>query len=210
MTTADQPCLDLIVRNARTHSAWLDKPIGDDLLQDLYDTMKWGPTSANASPARFVFIRTKAGKERLRPTLAPGNVAKTMAAPVTVIVAYDLKFYEKLPRLFPHSPSMREMFASNPQLVEMTAQRNSTLQGAYLIIAARALGIDSGPMSGFTTAMVDRECFYADREADSCDTAALPDGHVKSNFLINLGYGDPSQLHARHPRLEFGEACTLL
>src|SRR5258706_5299701 len=151
MTTADQPCLDLIFRNARTHSAWLDKPISDDLLRQLYDTMKWGPTSANASPARFVFIRSKQAKERLRPTLAPGNVEKTMAAPVTVIVAYDLKFYEKLPRLFPHSPSMREMFASNPQLIEMTAHRTSSLQGASLIIAAHALGSDCGPMSGFNS-----------------------------------------------------------
>src|SRR5258706_16354014 len=139
MTTADQPCLDLIFRNARTHSAWLDKPIGDDLLRQLYDTMKWGPTSANASPARFVFIRTKAAKERLRPTLAPGNVEKTMAAPVTVIVAYDLRFYEKLPKLAPHNPGFRDLFANNPELAEVTAKRNSTLQGAYFIIAARAL-----------------------------------------------------------------------
>ena len=129
---ADESCLDLIFRNARTHNAWLDKPVSDDTLRQLYDAMKWGPTSANANPARFVFLRTKQAKERLRPSLAPGNVEKTMAAPVTVIVAYDLKFYEKLPRLFPHSPSMRDMFATNPQLVETTARRNSSLQGAYL------------------------------------------------------------------------------
>jgi 3-hydroxypropanoate dehydrogenase len=210
MTTADNACPDLIFRNARSHSAWLDKPVSDDQLRDLYDTMKWGPTSANASPARFVFIRSKQAKERLRPTLAPGNVEKTMAAPVTVIVAYDLKFYEKLPRLFPHSPSMRQLFASNPQLVEMTAQRNSTLQGAYLIIAARALGIDCGPLSGFDNAMLDREFFDAGRECEDCDQEFFPEGHVKSNFLVNLGYGDPTKLQARHPRLEFGEACTLL
>jgi len=210
MTTAAEPCLDLIFRNARSHSAWLDTPVSDEMLQQVYDTMKWGPTSANSSPARFVFIRTKAGKERLRPTLAPGNVAKTMAAPVTVIVAYDLKFYEKLPRLFPHSPSMREMFASNPQLVEMTARRNSSLQGAYLIIAARALGLDCGPMSGFDNTLLDHEFFDAGRECESCDQEFFPEGHVKSNFLINLGYGDPSKLQPRHPRLAFGEACTLL
>jgi len=210
MTTADEQCLDVIFRNARTHSAWLDKPVGDDLLRAIYDAMKWGPTSANAGPARFVFIRSKEGKERLRPALAPGNAVKTMAAPVTVIVAYDLKFYEKLPRLFPHSPSMRELFATNPQLVEMTARRNSSLQGAYLIIAARGLGLDCGPMSGFDNAVLDREFFDAGRECESCDQEFFPEGHVKSNFLINLGYGDPAKLQPRHPRLEFGEACTLL
>jgi len=207
---ADNACLDLIFRDARTHSAWLDKPVSDELLRQVYDTMKWGPTSANTSPARFVFIRTKEGKERLRPTLAPGNVEKTMAAPVTVIVAYDLKFYEKLPRLFPHSPSMRKLFESNPQLVEMTARRNSSLQGAYLIIAARALGLDCGPMSGFDNAALDRALFDAGRECEHCDQEFFPEGHVKSNFLINLGYGDHSKVQPRNPRLDFGEACTLL
>ena len=210
MPTADDACLDLIFRDARTYSAWLDKPVSDELLHQVYDTMKWGPTSANASPARFVFIRSKEAKERLRPILAPGNVQKTMAAPVTVVVAYDLKFYEKLPRLFPHSPSMRELFASNPQLVEMTARRNSSLQGAYLIIAARALGLDCGPMSGFDNAALDRELFDAGRECEHCDQEFFPEGHVKSNFLINLGYGDPAKLPPRHPRLAFEEACTLL
>jgi 3-hydroxypropanoate dehydrogenase len=207
---ADESCLDLIFRNARTHSTWLDKPVSDDTLRRLYDTMKWGPTSANASPARFVFIRTKQAKERLRPSLAPGNVEKTMAAPVVVIVAYDLKFYEKLPRLFPHSPSMGELYAANPQLVETTARRNSSLQGAYLIIAARALGLDCGPMSGFDNAKLDMEFFDAGRECENCDQEFFPEGHVKSNFLINLGYGDPSKLHPRNPRLAFEEACTLL
>lgn len=207
---ADETCLDLIFRNARTHSAWLDKPVSDDTLRQLYDTMKWGPTSANASPARLVFLRTKQAKERLRSSLAPGNVEKTMAAPVIVIVAYDLKFYEKLPRLFPHSPSMRDLYASNPQLVETTARRNSSLQGAYLIIAARALGLDCGPMSGFDNAKLDMEFFDAGRECESCDQEFFPEGHVKSNFLINLGYGDRSKLHPRNPRLEFEEACTLL
>src|SRR5437763_6131366 len=141
--------LDLVFRKARTYNAWLPKPVPDELLQQLYDTLKWGPTSANISPARFVFIRSTAAKERLRPSLAPGNVEKTMAAPVTVIIAFDLTFFEKLPNLFPHSPGMRDNFMKNPQLVEVTARRNSTLEGAYMMIAARALGLDCGPMSGF-------------------------------------------------------------
>lgn len=207
---SDDRCLDLIFRNARTHRAWLDKPVGDETLRQLYDTMKWGPTSANTNPGRFLFIRSKEAKERLRPTLASGNVDQTMAAPVTVIVAYDLKFFEKLPKLSPQSPAMRENFASNPQLVETTARRNSTLQGGYLIIAARGLGLDCGPMSGFDNARLDLEFFDAGRECESCDQEFFPEGHVKSNFLINLGYGDASKVHPRNPRLDFGEACTLL
>ena len=143
--------LDQVFRKARTYNSWLPKPVPDELLRQLYDTLKWGPTSANMSPARFLFIRSKAAKERLRPSLAPGNVEKTMAAPVTVIIAYDLKFYEKLPKLFPHSPGMRDMFVKNPQLIQETALRKSTLQGAYMILAARALGLDCGPMSGLIT-----------------------------------------------------------
>ncbi len=203
-------CLDLIFRNARTHTAWLDKPVSDETLRQLYDAMKWGPTSANTNPARFIFLRTKEAKERLKPSLAPGNVEKTMSAPVVVIVAYDLKFYEKLPRLFPHSPSMRALFTDNPQLVETTARRNSSLQGAYLLMAARGVGLDCGPMSGFDNAKIDMEFFDADRECPSCDQEFFPEGHVKSNFLINLGYGDQGKLHPRQPRLDFEEACTLL
>ena len=206
----DDHLLDLIFRNARTHRTWLDKPVSDETLWQLYDTMKWGPTSANTNPARFLFIRSTQAKERLRPALAPGNVGQTMAAPVTVIVAYDLKFFDKLPKLFPQSPATRENFASNPQLVETTARRNSSLQGAYLIIAARALGLDCGPMSGFDNAKADLEFFDAGRECESCDQEFFPEGHVKSNFLINLGYGDASTVHPRNPRLDFGEACTLL
>src|SRR5436309_2942205 len=146
--------LDQLFREARTHGAWLDKPVTDETLRQLYDLMKWGPTSANGSPARFVFLRSREAKERLRPMLAPGNVDKTMTAPVTVIVAYDLLFFEKLPKLFPYNPGMRNLFAENPQLVEVTAMRNSSLQGAYLILAARALGLDCGPMSGFDNAKV--------------------------------------------------------
>jgi 3-hydroxypropanoate dehydrogenase len=202
--------LDQLFREARTHNAWLDKPVTDDTLRQLYDVMKWGPTSANANPARFVFLRSQEAKERLRPTLAPGNVEKTMAAPVTVIIAYDLLFFEKLPKLFPHSPAMRDLFAQNPQLVEVTAKRNSSLQGAYLMIAARALGLDCGPMSGFDNARLDEEFFGAGKECEGCEQEFFPAGHVKSNFLCNLGYGDPSKLFPRAPRLEFNEACTLL
>jgi len=133
-----------------------------------------------------------------------------MSAPVTAVVAYDLLFYEKLPKLFPHSPSMRNLFASNPQLVEETAKRNSSLQGAYLIVAARSLGLDCGPMSGFDNAKLDEEFFGAGRECDGCEQEFFPAGHVKSNFLCNIGYGDASKLLARAPRLEFNEACTML
>jgi len=202
--------LDQIFREARTHTAWLDKPVSDETLRQLYELMKWGPTSANGSPARFVFVRTQEAKERLRPALAPGNVDKTMAAPVTVIIAYDLRFFEKLPKLFPHSPGMRDLFARNPQLVEETARRNSSLQGAYLIIAARALGLDCGPMSGFDNAKVDEAFFDAGKESEGCQQEFFPTGHLKSNFLCNLGYGDESKLFARGPRLEFNEACVSL
>jgi 3-hydroxypropanoate dehydrogenase len=202
--------LNQLFREARTYNAWLSEPVTDETLRQLYDVMKWGPTSANSCPARFVFLRSPKAKERLRPALAPGNVEKTMTAPVTVIVAYDLKFYEKLPKLFPHSPAMRDHFANNPQLVEVTAKRNSSLQGAYLMLAARGLGLDCGPMSGFDNAKVDEEFFGAGKECEGCDQEFFPEGHVKSNFLCNLGYGDRSKLHPRGPRLSFGEACSLL
>lgn len=210
MDRLNDDALDLLFRKARTFTAWLDKPVSDDLLRQVYNLAKYGPTSANSSPARFVFLRSQKAKERLRPALAPGNVAKTMAAPVTVIIAYDLKFYEKLPTLFPQSPSMCELFAENPQLVEMTARRNSSLQGAYLIMTARALGLDCGPMSGFDNAKLDEEFFGAGKECEGCDQEFFPEGHVKSNFLCNLGYGDRSKLNPRNSRLEFSEACTLM
>ena len=209
MDKVNDDVLDLLFRKARTHSGWLPKPVPDALLRELYDLAKWGPTSANSSPARFLFLRSAAAKERLRPALAAGNVAKTMAAPVTVIVAYDLKFYEKLPKLFPHNPAMRDNFANNPQLVEETAKRNSSLQGAYLILAARALGLDCGPMSGFDNAKVDEEFFAADKCQD-CGEEFFPAGHVRSNFLCNIGYGDASKLNPRSPRLDFSEACSLM
>jgi 3-hydroxypropanoate dehydrogenase len=157
--------------------------------------MKFGPTSANCSPARILFLRTREAKQRLLPALSPGNVDKTMAAPVTAIIAYDLKFYEKMPKLFPHNLGMRDTFANSPQVAEH-AFRNGTLQGGYFIIAARALGLDCGPMSGFNNAKVDEEFFSG--------------SEVKSNFLCNLGYGDPSKLFPRSPRLDFDEACKLL
>jgi 3-hydroxypropanoate dehydrogenase len=208
-TRVSDDAVDLVFRKARTYNAWLSKPVPDELLKQLYNTLKWGPTSANNSPARFVFIRSRAAKERLRPSLAPGNVAKTMAAPVTVIVAYDLKFYDKLPRLFPHNPGIRDMFVKNPQLIQETALRNSTLQGAYMILAARALGLDCGPMSGFDNAKLDEE-FFAAGKTELPEEEFFPVGHVKSNFLCNIGYGDPATLMPRGPRLDFGEACTLL
>ncbi|HJX93017.1 MAG TPA: malonic semialdehyde reductase [Pyrinomonadaceae bacterium] len=206
----DDEALDQIFRGARTHNAWLDKPVTDETLRQLFELMKWGPTSANSNPARFVFVRSREAKERLRPILAPGNVEKTMAAPVTAIIAYDLLFFEKLPKLFPHSPTMRNLFAENPQLVEVTAKRNSSLQGAYLIIAARAIGLDCGPMSGFDNPRLDEEFFGAGRECEGCEQEFFPAGHVKSNFLCNLGYADASKALPRGPRFEFNEACTIV
>lgn len=203
-------CIEELFRNARTHNAWLDKPVTEETLRELYDALKWGPTSANASPARFVFLRSAAAKERLRPSLAPGNVEKTMTAPVTVIVAFDLQFHEKLPKLFPHNLAMRDLFAANASLIEITARRNSSLQGAYMMLAARALGLDCGPMSGFDNAKLDEEFFGAAKECEGCEQEFFPAGHVKSNFLCNLGYGDPSRLMPRSPRLEFSEACTVM
>ena len=192
----NQEALDLLFRQARTHSTWLDQPVTDETLRDLYNLMKFGPTSMNCTPARVLFLRTREAKERLRPFLMPANVDKTMAAPVTAIVAYDTKFYERLSELFPHYPGAREIFANNPDLAQISATRNGTLQGGYFIIAARALGLDCGPMSGFDNAKVDTEFFAGES--------------VKSNFLCNLGHGDASKLPPRNPRLPFDEACKLL
>ena len=206
----DDTALDTLFREARTYAKWQPRPVDDQALRDLYELLKWAPTSANAAPARFAFLRSKEAKERLRPALAPLNVEKTMTAPVTVIVAYDMKFYQQLPTLFPHSPGVATLFASNPELVEATAKRNSSLQGAYLIMAARALGLDCGPMSGFDPAKVDEEFFAAGKPCFGCDQEFFPEGHVKTNFLCNLGYGDPRALHPRLPRLPFNEACSFL
>jgi 3-hydroxypropanoate dehydrogenase len=202
---------NVLFREARTHSAWLDRPVEDGLLRQLYDLLKWGPTSANCCPARIVFLRTREAKERLRPALLPANVDKTMGAPVTAIVAYDSKFFELLPRLFPAMPSMKDMFVKSPELAASTAVRNGTLQGAYFMIAARSLGLDCGPMSGFDNAKVDHEFFRSPAPTtDATDGAFIAAGPIKSNFLCNLGYGDATKLHPRGPRLEFDEACQLL
>jgi 3-hydroxypropanoate dehydrogenase len=205
----DDAALDTLFREGRTYSQWLPRPVTDETLHDLYDLLKWAPTSANGSPARFAFLRSKEAKERLRPALAPLNVAKTMSAPVTVIVAYDLKFYERLPLLFSHNPGMVAFFQGNSELAASTAKRNSSLQGAYLIMAARSLGLDCGPMSGFDQAKIDEEFFGAGKPCFGCEQEFFPEGHVKSNFLCNLGYGDASKLHPRSPRLAFEEACSL-
>jgi len=167
----------------RPNIHWQDKPVSEETLREVYDLMKWGPTSANGSPARFLLLRTKAAKERLRPALAPGNVEKTMSSPVTVIVAYDLRFYEKMPKLAPHNPGFRDLFANNPELAEATAKRNSTLQGAYFIIAARALGLDCGPMSGFDNAKVDEEFFGAGVEREGMCEEYVP-GNDQIELLV--------------------------
>jgi 3-hydroxypropanoate dehydrogenase len=209
-TIHDAAALDTLFREARTYSKWQSKPVSDQTLHELYDLLKWGPTSANGSPARFVFLRSKKSKERLRPALAPMNVEKTMTAPVTVIVAYDLRFYTQLPKLFPHNTGMAKLFENNPEMVETTARRNSSLQGAYMIMAARALGLDCGPMSGFDQMKVDEEFFAAGKPCFGCDQEFFPEGHVKTNFICNLGYGDASSLFPRLPRLAFNEACSIL
>ena len=207
----DDAALNILFREARaSYSKWQNKPVTDDTLRELYDLLKWGPTSANGEPARFAFLRTKESRERLRPALAPLNVEKTMSAPITVIIAYDLKFYERLPKLFPQSPGMKKLFEGSPEMVEVTAKRNSSLQGAYMMLAARSLGLDCGPMSGFDNAKVDEEFFAAGKPCFGCDQEFFPEGHVKSNFICNLGYGDPASLHPRLPRLSFSESCSLL
>lgn len=187
--------LDVLFREARTHGAWLPRPVSQDVLRAAYELARLAPTSANSSPARFVFLTTPEAKERLAPALMPGNVDKTRSAPVTVIVAQDMEFYEHLPRLFPFVDA-RSWFAGNPGMIADTAARNSSLQGAYFLLAARALGLDCGPMSGFDAEKVNAEFF--------------PDSKWRANFLINLGYGDPAQLYPRAPRLDFDEACRVL
>lgn len=187
--------MDLIFREGRTHSAWRDQAVSDVLLEAVYDLAKMGPTSANCSPMRAVYVRSPEAKARLKPALSEGNVEKTMAAPATAIIAYDLEFHEQLPKLFPHADA-RSWFIDKADHIRETAFRNGSLQGAYFILAARSLGLDCGPMSGFDNALVDQAFF--------------PDGKVKSNFLCNLGYGDPDKLHPRSPRLAFDEACQVL
>ncbi|HKD20851.1 MAG TPA: malonic semialdehyde reductase [Rhizomicrobium sp.] len=187
--------LDVIFRKARTQNKWQDKPVSPALLMAIYDLMRWGPTSANMSPARILFVTSKEAKERLKPFLSEGNREKTMSAPATAIIGYDVAFAEKLPQLFPHAPDAKNWF-KDPAIAQVHAFRNGSLQGAYFIIAARSLGLDCGPMSGFDNAGVDREFFGGTT--------------VKSNFLCSVGYGDPAGLFPRSPRLSFDEACKIL
>ena len=187
--------LDQLFLEARTPNVWLPTAVPVEVLKNAYDLAKMAPTSANSSPARFVFLTTPEAKNRLIPALAPGNVEKTRSAPATAIIAWDVEFYEHLPRLFPHA-DMRSYFVGKPEFIEESGFRNGSLQGAYFILAARAVGLDCGPMSGFDAAKVNAEFF--------------PDGKWKANFLCNLGYGDHSKLFPRSPRLPFEEACKVL
>ena len=187
---------DLLFRNARSHSDWQDKPVDDGLLRQVYDLAKMGPTSANMCPLRTIFVKSREAKERLKPALHAGNVNKVMTAPVTAIFGMDIRFYEKLPQLFPHADA-RSWFKDLPEpVLEYIALRNSSLQGAYFMLAARSLGLDCGPMSGFDNAKVDAEFFAGTT--------------IKSNFICALGYGDASKLHPRSPRLTFEEACQVV
>ncbi len=196
----DEKGMDLLFRQARTHRNWLDRPVTDDQLRALYELMKLPPTSANTSPGRVLFLRSAASRERLRPALAGGNVEQTMAAPVTAILAYDMRFFEKLPELAPTRPGMRDRFAAPPEFVQKIALQGGTLQAAYFILAARAVGLDCGPMGGFDNAKVDAEFFAPGTEHE----------FFRSNILVNLGHGDPAKLNPRDPRLAFEEACVLL
>ncbi|MEL6362951.1 MAG: malonic semialdehyde reductase [Pseudomonadota bacterium] len=192
---ANDAALDLIFREARTRNGWEDRTVAQTLIQAVYDLMKWGPTSANCSPARFVFVSSTEGKKRLKPCLMEGNIEKTMTAPCCVIIGHDTEFYEELPKLFPHTDA-KSWFVGNEPLIEETAFRNGTLQGAYFMIAARALGLDCGPMSGFDKEAVDK-AFFAGTT-------------IKSNFLCNIGYGTDKDLFERSPRLAFDEACQVV
>jgi len=193
--TLDQAGLDLLFTQARTHNAWKDEPVDPGLLRRLYDLLKWAPTSANCSPLRVLFLASADAKEKLRPALSQGNLAKTMSAPVVTILAYDNLFFDHLPRLFAHTDA-RSWFTGDPAVAAATAFRNGTLQAGYFILAARSLGLDCGPMSGF--------------DAGRVNTAFFPDGRYQVNFLCNLGYGDPAGLHPRGPRFDFQDACQIL
>lgn len=191
----DTQALDTLFREARSHNAWQEKPVSDDLLKQLYDLTKMGPTSANASPARFVFIQSAEAKEKLKACLDEGNIEKSMTAPVVAIIGMDMEFYELLPRLFPHTDA-RAWFVGKEDKIQETAFRNSSLQGAYLMLAARSLGLDCGPMSGF--------------DNEKLDAAFFPGGKVKSNFICAIGYGDEAGLYPRGPRLDFNEAAEIV
>lgn len=192
----NETALKTLFLEARTQNGWRDRPVTDEQLRQIYDLMKWGPTSANCTPARIVFVKSPQAKEKLLACMNPGNIEKTKAAPVTAIIGMDMEFYEKLPRLFPHNPDARSWFAGNQQAIESTAMRNSSLQGGYFIMAARAVGLDCAPMSGFNAEKIN-EAFFA----------GTP---VRVNFVCSLGYGDTSKLHPRGPRLDFDEACSIV
>jgi 3-hydroxypropanoate dehydrogenase len=194
MKRLDDAALDLIFRNARTYTAWLPTPVPERILRSLYELLRWGPTSANSSPLRLVFVQTPQAKQQLLGCMNRGNVEQTRTAPVTAILGMDMEFHEQLPRLYPRADA-RSWFAGNPALIESTAFRNSSLQGGYFIVAARALGLDCGPMSGFDAARL--------------NAAFFPDGKVKVNFVCNLGHGDPAGVAPRSPRLDFDEACRV-
>ena len=194
--TVNDEGLDLLFRQARSQNAWQDAPISDTMVRAIYDLMKWGPTSANCSPARFLFLTSAEAKERLVPFVLGTNAEKTRTASTVAIIGYDLEFYERIPELFPHNPEARDWFSGDASVAETTAFRNGTLQGAYLMIAARALGFDCGPMSGFDNAGVDKEFF--------------PNSSVRSNFICAIGQGDPSGVFERSPRLSFEDACQIL
>ncbi len=191
----DSAALDQLFFSARTHNAWLKTDVSDSLLREVVELMRWAPTSANCSPARIVFVKSPAAKSRLKPLLMDGNVEKTMSAPVTAIIGHDLEFYNHLPKLFPHTDA-KSWFTGNKAFADTSAFRNGTLQGAYFIMAARALGLDCGPMSGFDNAGVDKE-FFAGTE-------------IKSNFICSLGYGDPKALFSRSPRFSFDEMSNII
>ena len=182
--------------SGRTHNDWIEKDVPDSLLRELYNLMKWGPTSANCSPARITFIKSKEAKKRLKKYLIESNIEKTISAPVTAIIAYDTKFFEFIPKLFPHNPEAKEWFSGSEEFAEVTAFRNSSLQGAYFILAARTLGLDCGPMSGFDNVGIDNEFFS--------------ESNYKSNFICNIGYGDHNKLFDRSPRFDFDEVCKIL
>lgn len=188
--------LDTIFRSARSHNRWTGEGISNVQIEAIYDLLRWGPTSANCSPARFVFCKSQASRDKLADCVSQGNKEKVRTAPLVVIIGMDRKFYDKIPQLFPHNPSARDWFAHDEKVAQETAFRNSTLQGAYLMIAARSLGLDCGPMSGFDKAAVN-EAFFADSD-------------IEVNFLCAIGHGDADAIFPRHPRLSFDEACTLL
>lgn len=188
--------LETLFLKARTQNGWCDRPVSDEQLQRIYDLMKWGPTSANSSPARIVFVKSLEEKNKLLDCMNAGNVEKTRTAPVTAIIGMDMEFYEQLPKLFPHNQEARSWFAGNPKNIEVNAMRNSSLQGGYFIMAARAVGLDCAPMSGFN--------------ADRMNEAFFAGSSVKVNFVCSLGYGDTDKLHERGPRLSFEYACKIV